>query len=196
VVPFDSSSPFPPGVGETYFPVQHAQGSDLSVAVDPSHRLFYIGEVNGNSASNSGGIRFFNYSTLTEATGSPIGSGGTAPNAILADASGSYVYIANGQGVSAAGNIAWLSFTVGGTTSAASYSLTTGNTISAGIQPMGLAEDSKGYFVLAVALGHETTSGGNPDLEAYTMSTGALTAAIKSSTGTDPVDAVAIAALP
>jgi hypothetical protein len=49
--------------------------------------------------------------------------------------------------------------------------------------------------VLAVATGGSTTSG-DPDLEAYTMSAGALTSAIQSKTGTDPVGAVAVAALP
>ena len=68
--------------------------------------------------------------------------------------------------------------------------MATGSTIAAGIQPASLAEDSDDNFVLAVS------SGGNFDLEAYTMSSGALTAAITSSTGTDPVGAVAIAALP
>jgi hypothetical protein len=70
-----------------------------------------------------------------------------------------------------------------------------GSTIASGIQPISLAEDSDSNFVLAVATGGSTTSG-NPDLEAYTMSSGALTSAIQAKTGTDPVGAVAVAALP
>jgi len=49
--------------------------------------------------------------------------------------------------------------------------------------------------VLAVSTGGSTTSG-NPDLDAYTISSGALTLAVKSVTGTDPVGAVAVAAVP
>jgi hypothetical protein len=45
-------------------------------------------------------------------------------------------------------------------------------------------------FVLAI------DPSGGPDLEAYTISAGALTSALQKSTGTDPVNAVAIAALP
>jgi hypothetical protein len=50
---------------------------------------------------------------------------------------------------------------------------------------------------LAVSTGGSTMSG-NPDLEAYVISTssGALTSAIQSATGTDAVGAVAVAALP
>jgi hypothetical protein len=53
-----------------------------------------------------------------------------------------------------------------------------------------LAEDSKGNFVLAVA------SGGNSDLDAYTMSSGTLTSVLTATTGTDPVQAIAVAAAP
>jgi hypothetical protein len=60
---------------------------------------------------------------------------------------------------------------------------------------VGLAEDSDNNFVLAVSNGGSTASG-DPDLEAFTMSSGALTANIASKTGTDPVGAVAVAALP
>ena len=86
----------------TVIPVVNSNGSALSVAVDPTNRLFYIGETLANSAANSGGLRVFNYSSLsgalTQLSGSPIASGGLAPNAILPIASGEYVYVANGQG--------------------------------------------------------------------------------------------------
>jgi len=196
IVPFGSSNPFPQNLRGNTISVQHNQGSDLSVAVDPSNRLFYVGEVNGNSAGNSGGLRYFNYSTLAEVSGSPIASGGLAPNAILPLSTGSYVYVANGQGASTAGNLAWFPVTTGGTSTAPTYSLSSGSTVSAGIQPMGLAEDSTGNFVLSVAAGDNTSAGGNPDLDAYTISSGELTSALTSATGTDPVGASAIAALP
>jgi hypothetical protein len=196
VVPFASGNANPLGATATTIPLANSGGSALSVAVDPSAtpRLFYIGETLAVGAS--GGLRAFNYSslgsaTLTEATGSPIASGGLSPNAILPIATGDYVYVANGQGPTSAGNIAWFPITASGT----AYTIAAGKTVTSGIQPSGLAEDSSSQFVLAVSTGG-TTNSGDPDLEAYTMSTGALTAALTGATGTDPVGALAIAALP
>jgi hypothetical protein len=196
VVPFFAGNANPFGAQATDIAVLNSNGSALSVAVDPSTRFFYIGETLANSSANSGGLRVFNYGSLssgklTQISGSPIATGALAPNAILPDSSGDYVYVANGQGSTKAGNIAWFPITASGTT----YSIAAGKSIGAGIQPMGLAEDNQGNFVLAVATGGSTTSG-NPDFEAFTISSGALKAAITSTTGTDPVGAVAIAAAP
>ena len=195
IVPFTASSSSPLGATARGIPVANTGGSALSVAVDPSDRLFYIGETLASSSASSGGLRAFNYSslsgTLTQASGSPIASGGLAPNDILPEASGNYVYVANGQGTSGSGNVAWFPISASGTT----YTIAAGSSVATGIQPLGLAEDSNKNFVLAVSSGGSTSSG-NPDLEAYTMSSGALTAAITSATGTDPVGAAAIAALP
>jgi hypothetical protein len=200
VVPFTTGNSNPLGSTARVISVANSGGSALSVAVDPTDRLFYIGETLANSAANSGGLRIFNYSSLgtgtprsapSQISGSPIASGGLAPNAILPIASGEYVYVANAQGATSTGNIAWFPITVSGTT----YSIASGSTIATGIVPKGLAEDSDDNFALAVSTGGSTSSG-DPDLEAYTMSSGALTAAITSDTGTDPVGAVAVAALP
>jgi hypothetical protein len=114
-----------------------------------------------------------------------------APNAILPVASGQYVYVADGTGLTANGNVSWFPISAAGTT----YSIASGGNIVSGIQPNGLAEDIDHNFVLAVSTGGSTTSG-NPDLEAYTLGTGTLTSAITSNTGTDPVGAFAVAALP
>jgi hypothetical protein len=62
--------------------------------------------------------------------------------------------------------------------------------VATGVTPVSLAEDSLDTFLLVV------DSGGDPDLEVYTMSSGALTSAITSATGTDPVQAGAIAGAP
>ena len=196
VVPFNAGNSNPLGGTAKTIGVVNSGGSALSVAVDPTTRFFYVGETLANASANGGGLRVFNYGslstgTLTNIAGSPIASGGLAPNAILPLASGDYVYVANGQGTSAAGNVAWFPLTASGTT----YTIATGSSISTGIFPMGLAEDNTDQFVLAVSTGGSTSSG-NPDLEAYTTSSGALTAAITSNTGTDPVGAVAIAAVP
>jgi 6-phosphogluconolactonase len=195
VVPFTSGNSNPLASSATTIGVLNSGGSAQSVAVDPSNRVFYVGETLANSSANSGGLRVFNYTslggTLTQASGSPIASGGLSPNAILPIASGEYVYVANGQGNAANGNVTWFPITASGTT----YTIASGSSIATGVYPDGLAEDSEGNFVLAVSSGGSTSSG-NPDLDAYTMSSGALTSAIAKPTGTDPVGAVAIAALP
>jgi hypothetical protein len=200
VVPFSSGSSNPLGSSATTIGVLTNSGSALSVAVDPNNRVFYIGETLANSSANSGGLRVFNYSSLgtgtrhpipTQISGSPIATGGLAPNAILPLASGDYVYVANGAGNTSNGNVAWFPLTVSGST----YTIAAGKSVSSGIQPIGLTEDSNDNFVLAIATGGSTSSG-NPDLDAYTVSSGVLTSALTSVTGTDPVGAVAIAALP
>lgn len=205
-IPFTSGDPSPFGALAKNIPVATSNQAVLSIAVDPTERLFYVGETNADSAGTSGGLLAYNYSSLasttpTQITGSPIASGGLSPSAILPEASGNYVYVANGQGETTPGSIDWFSITASGTTgsgttaSTATYSIAAGGSISTGIFPVGLAEDVEDHFVLAVSTGGTTTSG-NPDLEAYTMSSGALTAAITSVTGTDPVGAWAIVALP
>jgi 6-phosphogluconolactonase (cycloisomerase 2 family) len=175
--------------------VKNPSGSSISVAVDPGNRLLYIGETAAMSGSNSGGLRVFNYAKLTEISGSPYATGGLAPYAILptprSTSAGSYVYVANRTvSGSSTGNIAGFSFTSTGTV----YSLTAlSSTAATGTAPVGLAQDSTGKYVLVV------DSGGNPDLEAYTFdatTSGKLDSALSSSTGTDPVQASAIAALP
>ena len=193
IEPFTAGNSNPLGGTAKTIGVANSGGSALSVAVDPTQRLFYIGET--LAVNNSGGLLVFNYSSLsgapTQVSGSPIASGGLSPSAILPIASGEYVYVANGQGETGAGNIAWFPISASGTT----YSIAVGSTIASGIFPVGLAEDSDDNFVLAVSTGGSTSSG-DPDLEAFTMSSGTLTAALTSTTGTDPVGAIAIAALP
>ena len=167
----------------------NSSGGDNAVAVDPNNRLLYVGETAAlPTAVQTGGLRVFavGSSGVTEFTGTgyPYSVGGAGPSAILPSADGNYVYAANRSVKnSTAANIAEFSVT--------STSLTSIGTAAAGPQGrIGLAEDSMRHFVLAVDFA------GNPDLDAYTMSSGALTSAIQSSTGTDPVGAVAIAALP
>ncbi len=175
--------------------VANSSGSALSVAVDPTERLFYIGE-RWPIRWTSGGLlrlqlQLAHERPLTQVSGSPIASGGLSPNAILPIASGEYVYVANGQGNTGSGNITWFPISASGAT----YTVAAGSDIAGGIQPIGLAEDSDDNFVLAVSTGGSTSSG-DPDFEAFTMSSGTLTAALTSTTGTDPVGAIAIEALP
>jgi hypothetical protein len=194
-VPFTSGNTNPIGSTAKSISVANSGGSALSVAVDPSERLFYIGETLANSSASTGGLRVFLYSslsgTLKQASGSPITSGSLAPHAILPEASGTYVYVANGNGNSSTGILKEFEITY----SSSTYTVTGESTYTSGIMPMGLAEDSDDNFVLAVSDGG-STSAGDPDLEALSMSSGALTANIKSTTGTDPTGAIAIVAQP
>jgi 6-phosphogluconolactonase len=194
VIPFNSNNADPFGTTYTHIPVKANGGSALSVAIDPQNRVFYVGETLATTGNDPAGLRVFNYasltSTLTELSGSPYATQGLQPTAILPDSTGAYVYVANGLGSGADGNIR--GFTL--PTSASSVSgLTAGSTVSTGIDPVGLAEDSTDTYVLAVS------SGGNPDLSAFSFDTttlGKLDSVLTASTGTDPVSASAIAAVP
>ena len=168
-------------------PVVNSGGSALSVAVDPSSRLFYIGESLANSAGTSGGLRAFNYAslggTLIQATGSPIASGGLAPRAIQPNAAGTYVYVANGAGTSS-GNIT--SFAITGSGSA--FTVATGSSIATGVLPYGLVIDSSGSFMLAV------NNSGSPYFDSYTFDSttaGKLDVQVVSSAVTSPTAIVA-----
>ena len=197
VVPFNaaaSSGTNPIGSNAITIPVAGTGGSALSVGVDPgtSPRLFYVGETLAIS-DTSGGLRAFNYSslgsnTLTQATGSPISSGGLAPNYILPAANGSYVYVANGQGTNA-GNVA--GFTVTASSGASPvYTVATDISSAAGVQPLGLAEDSSGQFVFEVG------SQGSPYFDAYTFDSttpGKLDSAV---TATSAASSIAVVAAP
>ena len=122
-----------------------------------------VGEVGASPGASSGGLLAFDYSSLTgtlkQITGSPIASGGLAPNAILPDPAGNYVYVANGQGVGNAGNITSFSITASGSV----YTVASGSTVATGTQPLSLAEDSSSQFVFDV--GGVT----NPHFDAFTF---------------------------
>jgi len=188
MIPFSSGNADPFGAVST-IPVQNAAGAALSVAVDPSSRLLYVGETVATSGSNTGGLRAFTLSTLKELTGSPFSSQGLAPYSILPISTGDYVYVANRQ-VSGSSTGVIAGFSVSSTNSV--YALTAlGSTFQAGTNPEALAEDNTGTFVFAGDFG------GNPDLKGYTFDTtnaGYLDAVVSDATGTDPVQASAIAA--
>lgn len=173
-------------------PVVNSAGAAVSVAVDPSSRLLYIGETAALSGTSSGGLRAFNYNTLVEISGSPFATGGTAPYAIVPTSygasAGKYVFVANRTvSGSTTGNI--VGFTVN-TSGTASTLTSLGTVASAGITPVSMVQESNGNYMLLV------NSGGSPDLAAYTIGSGSLTSTLSSSTGTDPVQATAVAALP
>ncbi len=167
----------------------HSSDGDSAVAVDPTNRFLYVGETDAlPSAAQTGGLRFFtiasNGVTELKTVGSPYSTGGAGPSAILPSSDGNYVYVAN-RSISNSTSANVTSFSVSST------SLTLVGTVTAGpTGQLGLAQDSESHFVLAVDYA------GGPDLDAYTTSSGALALALFSNTGTDPVGAVAIAALP
>ncbi|MGO9435903.1 MAG: hypothetical protein ACLP00_16635 [Terracidiphilus sp.] len=185
----------------THIPTVNNAGAAISVAVDPlqsgqtTPRLFYIGETAATSGSNSGGLRAFEFSslggTLAEISDSPFATEGLAPYSILPISTGNYVYVLNRQTSSGStGVIAGFSISSSGST----YSLTAlGSDFGVGTNPVAMAEDSTGTYVLAVDYG------GSPDLEGYTFSStkaGYLESAVSSATGTDPVQASGIVAAP
>lgn len=198
IVPFNSgvtAGSNPLGSKATTIPVVSASGSAISVGVDPgtTPRLFYVGETLAGTSETTGGLRVFNYSslgsTLTQATGSPLASGGLAPNAILPAASGSYVYVANGEGTSSAGNVTGFTITSSGTTTIA-YTVAKDTATAAGVQPASLAEDSTSTFVIAVG------ALGSPYFDAYTFDAttlGQLDSQLASSTA---VNSIAVVSAP
>jgi len=191
IIPFTSSTSGNPfGTVKTISP-KNTNGGDTAVAVDLTRPVLYVGETVAVSGSNPGGLRMFSVganSTLTEVSGSPYATGGVGPSAILPTTN--YVYVAN-KAVSGSsnGNITAFAITTVGT--ATSLTAVTSGTISAGAGTLGLAEESTGTYILAV------NASGSPDLNAFTIgTTGALTSYATAATGSDPVQAVAIAAVP
>ena len=185
-VHFDPANADPFGGAGTTAPL-HSLGGDNTVAVDPTNRLLYVGEADAlPSAGQSGGLRVFTIgaTSLTELSGSPFAVGGTGPSSILPSADGNYLYVAN-QSVSGSAYDNIISFSV---STSALASITT--TAAGPTGRMQLAEDSNSVYLLAVDFA------GDPDLQAYTMNAGTLTSALTSTTGSDPVGAVAIAAAP
>ena len=189
-VPFTATNNNPFGAVTTIKPIS-TTGGDTTIAVDVSRPLLYVGETVAVSGTQPGGLRVFTIaanSKFTEISGSPYATAGIGPSAILPTTN--YVYVANkAVSGSTSGNITGFAITLTGTV----YSLTTVSTISAGVSTAGLAEDSTGTYLLAV------NASGSPDLSAFTFDTttaGKLDAYATASTGSDPVQAVAIAAVP
>jgi 6-phosphogluconolactonase (cycloisomerase 2 family) len=196
-IPFNAANTNPFGssgqVVKPANPTSSSAASALSVAVDPTSRLVYIGETLATTGSQTGGLRVFPLTTSglgTEVTGSPYATGGTGPSAILPDPTGTYVYAAN-KAVSGQTTSLVDAYSIQATTSV--YSLTSLGTIATGTTPSGIAEDSTKTYLLVV------NSGGSPDLNAYTFDTttpGMLVSFVTATTGTDPVGAISIVAIP
>ena len=194
-IPFNPNNANPYGTVGT-IGVKNASGAALSVAFDPipagatAPRLFYIGETVATSGSNTGGLRAFDFSTVKEISGSPLAIGGLAPYSILPFSTGDYVYVVSKQTSSGSTGVI-AGFSIGTTNSV--YTLTAlGSTFATGTNPQAMVEDNTHAFVFAADFG------GSPDLIGYVFDTtnaGYLDQVISNATGTDPVQAGAVAAL-
>lgn len=190
VFSFNAGNAAPLSAGSNPLGVVNSSGAAVAVAFDPQSRLLYTGETSvfPNSSSSPGGMRAFAVSStsLTEISGSPYASGGTGPHALLAEATGNYVYIANWAGTST-GSISGFSVAASGTT----YVLTAlSNTATTGVEPSSLAEDTKGNFIFTVS------TGGSPYWSAYTFDATTASkldlALTSTSTGTSPAAIVTV----
>jgi 6-phosphogluconolactonase (cycloisomerase 2 family) len=191
VIPFTATSTGNPFGTVSNIKVLKTNGGATAVAVDPSNRLLYVGETVAVTGAQTGGLRVFtiNATNINEVTGSPYASGGTGPSAIVPLAN--YVYVANTtvSGATAGSVTGFPIVSTGGVLSLGASI----NTIAAGVNTIGLAQENSGTYLLAV------NAGGNPDLNAYTYDTttpGKLIAGATGSTGTDPVRPIAIVAVP
>jgi 6-phosphogluconolactonase (cycloisomerase 2 family) len=195
-IPFNAASNNPFGSVGRINPVNVNAGAALSVAFDPiltgttAPRLFYIGETVATSGSNTGGLRAFNFSNVKEISGSPFAIGGLAPYSILPFSTGQYVYALSRQTSSGSTGVI-AGFSIADTNGTPALTAL-GSTFTAGTNPQALVEDNSHQFVFAVDYG------GNPDLLGYTLDStklGNLDQVISNATGTDPVQASAVAAL-
>jgi len=197
VIPFTAASTSNPFGTVVRIPTISSSGGATAVAVDPTNRLLYVAETAAVSGTQTGGLRVFTIganSSMKEVSGSPYKTGGTGPSAILATPDGNFVYVAN-KAVSGSGNGNISGYPI--VSSGGVYSLgTLINTIATGVGTVGLAEDNTKTYVLAV---NSSNSNSSPDLNTYTFdatTTGKLNAGATAATGTDPVQATAIAAVP
>lgn len=195
-IPFNAANNNPFGTVGKITPLNINAGASLSVSFDPiisgstAPRLFYIGETVATSGSNTGGLRAFNFSTVKEISGSPFAIGGLAPYSILPFSTGQYVYVVSRQTASGSTGVI-AGFSVAETNGTPALTAL-GSSFNAGTNPQAIVEDSSHQFVFAVDFG------GNPDLLGYTLDStnaGYLDQVTSNATGSDPVQASAIAAL-
>lgn len=198
-IPFTAANNNPWGSVGKINPVSTNAGASLSVAFDPiltgatAPRLFYIGEtvaISGSNVTNTGGLRAFNFSTVKEISGSPFAIDGLAPFSILPFSTGQYVYVVSRQTSSGSTGVV-AGFSIADTSGALALTAL-GRSFNTGTNPQAIVEDSSHAFVFAADFG------GNPDILGYTIDptkAGYLDQVISNATGTDPVQAGAIAAI-
>jgi len=150
--------------------------ADAAALADPTTKFLFVAETGVN------GVRVFTIGTngaLTEVAGSPHATG-LGPNALVMDPTGAFLYVAN----KTANNISGFSLGVNG-----GLTLLPSSPFIAGTIPTAMTLDQTGKF-LAVA-----SAGGNPDLQVFSFDAttgGKLDPVAHASSGTDPVNAIAI----
>lgn len=174
---FDSANGALAAVNSVLPPKQNLD-SDLGVAVSPSGTFLFVTETGINSVRV---LAIASNGTLSEVSGSPFATG-LGPDAVVVDATGTYAYVANrtANTVSA--------FTV---SSAGALTPVSGSPFATGTTPVALVEDNTKTYLAVV------NEGGSPDLQVYTFSAttpGALVPFKTATTGTDPTEAIALAA--
>jgi 6-phosphogluconolactonase (cycloisomerase 2 family) len=172
-------------------PKAASTNADIGLAINPAGTYLFVtetGAVAGTGVNATNGVRVFsigNNGLTSEVTGSPYATGG-GPGAVLVDATGTYLYVANRT----ASTISAYSIASTGALSA----IGTAAINSVGTTPVGMAEDSSKSYLAVVC------SGGNPDLEVFTFDSttpGQLDAFKSISTGSvSPAQAVALVASP
>jgi 6-phosphogluconolactonase (cycloisomerase 2 family) len=150
--------------------------SDNALAVNADSSILYIARSNSSLAG-----AIVSYSIGSNGVLNPVpvaqGATGVMPSAVVLNAAGTGVYVANRTG----GNISEFSTTSSG-------GLTLLGTIASGSLPIGLAMDNSGDYLLAAS------NGGSSDLMMYSFAAGALDLSAATATGTDPTGPWAIAA--
>jgi 6-phosphogluconolactonase len=158
--------------------------TDQGVASDPNSAFLFVAETNT-------GLRAFSIGTggtLSEISGSPYAVG-TGPTAVILDATGSYVYVAN----KGSNNIS--AFTL--TAASGKLAAVAGSPFSSGGQlPIGMVNDNSKKYLGVINFG-SNGSGGNSDLQLFKFdatTNGKLDPVATATTGTDPTTPRAIAA--
>jgi len=158
--------------------------ADLAVLADPNTKFLFVGETGINA------VRVFTIGTggaLVEVSGSPFTTG-AGPSAFAMDSTGSFLYVAT----RGAGKISGFSLGVNGTLTALSSSPFTAGTFTSVTGPQTMTLDPSGKFLAVVS------AGGGPDLQIFSFdaaTSGKLDSVATASTGSDPVQAVAVTAV-
>jgi 6-phosphogluconolactonase (cycloisomerase 2 family) len=155
--------------------------ADNGIMANPAGTYLFVSETGTN------GVRTFSINTngtLSELSTSPLANTGSGVGAILVDATGSFLYVAN----SGANPGTISAFTI---SSAGALTAVAGSPFTTGLAPSSLVEDNtKGYLAVAC-------EGGTPDMQVFAINatTGALTSSATATTGSvSPAGALSVVA--
>lgn len=138
--------------------------ADNAVAVDPSSTYLYIGEASTATTAVAGSLRVFPIANLSASAEKDLAVG-IGPSAILAEPTGSYVYVTNEADNTISGFSA----------SAGTLTELTGSPFGTAKLPVGMAEDSTESYVSVIGYGtnpnlwlykYDSTTAGTLDVQA------------------------------